>query len=212
MKSTNLKTFTLKSVCSILVISVFAMSPSFAYYPRQNHVYTTTTTEKYASSSPVGKFENNSTQGAVAPIYTMYNNYSPYPMYAPQPMYTSYSNEANNQNLSMNDNKDPAVDYTGNSKDSLVEQTTIASAVPLTYGYGTPLYTAGIGYANPNYSSNSSSQDIETPQSYEKTVTTTQEYVDTRERADKIIDRGAKVFGALALVGAATGLILYAVK
>lgn len=74
------------------------------------------------------------------------------------------------------------------------------------------MYTAVVGYANPNYISNSSSQYIETPQAFEKTVTTAQEYVDTRERADKIIDRGSKILGSLALVGAVTGLIIYAAK
>ena len=74
------------------------------------------------------------------------------------------------------------------------------------------MYTAGVGYANPNYSSNSSSQDIETSQTFEKSVTTAQEYVDTRERVDKIIDRGSKILGSLALVGAVTGLIIYAAK
>ena len=74
MKSTNLKTFTINTICVALLASTFTMMPSFAYYPQQNHVYTTTTTEKYTSSSPVGKFENNSTQGAIAPVYTMYNN------------------------------------------------------------------------------------------------------------------------------------------
>ena len=32
------------------------------------------------------------------------------------------------------------------------------------------------------------------------------------EKADKIIDRGAKVLGTLAIVGAVTGLIIHAAK
>ena len=194
-----------------MVVSIVMMTPSFAYYPQQNHVYTTTTTEKYSASSPVGKFENNSTQGAVAPVYATYNNYTPYPVYSPQPMYNAYSFAPNGQVSYLNND-----DNSNNSYDSKVdseEPTTIASAAPLTaYGYGAPMYTAGVGYANPNYNSNYSSQDIDTPQSYEKTVTTAQEYVDTRERADKIIDRGSKILGSLALVGAVTGLIMYAAK
>lgn len=202
----NAKSFTLKAVCATLVVSIMLTTPSFAYYPQQNHVYTITTTEKYSASSPVGKFENNSTQGAVAPVYATYNNYTPYPVYSPQPMYNAYSFAPNGQISYL---------YNGNNSntDENEEPITISSAAPMNaYGYTAPIYTAGVGYMNPNYTSNSSSQDIETPQSYEKTVTTAQEYVDTRERADKIIDRGSKILGSLALVGAVTGLIMYAVK
>lgn len=199
-------TFAVRTLCSTLILSIFIMTPSFAYYPQQNHVYTTTTTESYSASSPVGKFENNSTQGAIAPIYTTYNNYTPYPVYSPQPMYAGYSFAPNGQISYLEGaNATPTNDNS--------DLTKISSAAPVSsYGYNTPVYSAGVGYANPNYSSNYSSQDIETPQTYEKTVTTAQEYVDTRERADKIIDRGSKILGSLALVGAVTGLIMYAAK
>ena len=209
MKKTTSKTFISKLLCTTLVLS-FVTSPTFAF---QNYVHTTTTSENYSAVSPVGRFENYSTNGAVAPIYN-YNNYSGYPVYVGQQAYSAYPEYQNNQyNYLSND------DYNVNMKDNDTkinngyQNPQIALANPVVnYGYNVPMYTAGATYANPNYNQTASVQDIEVPQNYNKTVTTTQEYVDTREKADKIIDRGAKVLGTLAIVGAVTGLIIHAAK
>ncbi len=189
MKNFN-QTFISKTLCTFLVLSILILPSSAA----QNHVYTTTTTENYSAASPVGRFENSTTNGAIAPIYNY--NYSGYPAYMPQPYiyqpyYSNGATQTSDKEGELSDNKD-------------------ASGTQVAYGYPTPVYTAGAMYANPNFNQTSSVQDIEAPQDYNKTVTTTQEYVDTREKADKVIDRGVKVLGTLAVVGAAAGLLFKA--
>lgn len=91
------------------------------------------------------------------------------------------------------------------------QPTQVAVATPV-INYGTPVYTAGTSYTNGDYNQTYSSQDIQTPQEYNKTVTTTEQCIDTREKADKVIDRGMKVVGTLAVVGAVAGLIIGACK
>lgn len=209
-KPTTLKTFISKLLCTTLILS-FVTSPALAY---QNYVHTTTTNENYSAVSPVGRFENHSTNGAVAPIYN-YNNYAGYPTYIGQPMYNTYAEYPSNQvSYLSNDNEVNAqqTDKERKGYDTYQYPQVAMSAPMVNYGYNVPMYTAGATYANPNYNQTASIQDIEVPQNYNKTVTTTQEYVDTREKADKIIDRGAKVLGSLALVGAVTGLIIHAAK
>lgn len=44
-------------------------------------------------------------------------------------------------------------------------------------------------------------QQIDTPQQYDKVVTTTQTFQDDREKADKVLDRGLKTVGILGLAG-----------
>ena len=44
-------------------------------------------------------------------------------------------------------------------------------------------------------------QQIDTPQQYDKVVTTTQTFQDDREKADKILDRSMKTVGVLGLAG-----------
>ena len=44
-------------------------------------------------------------------------------------------------------------------------------------------------------------QQINTPQQYDKVVTTTQTFQDDRETADKVLDRGLKTVGILGLAG-----------
>ena len=154
-----------KILCTALILG-FTMQSSFAV---QNYVVTTTTNEQYSASSPVGRFENYSSNGtasavtAVQPYYN-YNYYQPVPV--------------NN--------------------------------IPVAY-YGGVNYNTGVGYTNPEYNQTYSVQDIQTPQDYNKTVTTTTQSIDTREKADKVIDRGFKVIGALSIAGAVVGLILNAI-
>ncbi|MCR5261411.1 MAG: hypothetical protein K6C94_06190 [Candidatus Gastranaerophilales bacterium] len=44
-------------------------------------------------------------------------------------------------------------------------------------------------------------QQINTPQQYDRVVTTTQTYQDDREKADKILDRSFKTVGILGIAG-----------
>lgn len=153
-----------KILCTALILA-FTVQSSFAV---QNYVHTTTTTEQYSASSPVGNFENYTTNaGASAatvaqPVYD-YNYYQPVP----------------------------------------------AANIPVAY-CGSLNYNTASGYVNPEYNQTYSKQDIDTPQEYTRTVTTTDQSVDTREKADKVIDRGIKVLGALSIVGAVVGLIISA--
>ena len=88
----------------------------------------------------------------------------------------------------------------------------VASTNPTSYAV--PVYNTGVYYdtanCNTNYNTTASVQDIEVPQTYSKTTTTTTQSIDTREKADKIIDRGLKVVGGLAVLGAVAGLVINA--
>ncbi len=160
-----------KILCTTLILA-FTTQCSFAV---PNYVLTTTTNEQYSAATPVGKFQNYTSNG-------MGYNITPVPAYD----YNYYY-----PNVAVNT---PAVNY----------------GVPVYNGvnYGSPVYNAGVSYGGPESKQNYSAQDIQTPQDYNKTVTTTTQSVDTREKADKIIDRGMKVVGTLAVVGAVAGLII----
>lgn len=185
-KSINITFLAKKVLCLVLILS-FTTQASFAI---QNYRHTTTTSENYSAASPVGRFENSTSNGVIVPGYT------PYPAAIPY-----YPNVAYTPNYTIQD------EYTAENHDFTQPEIQIAYTAPYV-NYGVPTYNAGVAYANPNFSQNKNIQDITTPQSYNKTVSTTEEFVDTRERADKIIDRGAKVIGSLALLGAVTGLII----
>lgn len=158
------KETTIKSIFCTTLILAFTAQSSFAV---QNYTYTTTTSEQYSASSPIGRFENYSSTGtpitSIPAVYTP-NYYQPAPVPVANP----------------------------------------------TMNYGTPIYSAALNYPNPNCSQTYSVQDIQTPQEFIKTTTTTEQYYDTREKADKVIDRGAKVIGIFAIAGAVVGLILHA--
>ena len=188
MKNKIFKTLISKILCTTLILS-FLTPPSFAY---QNYIHTTTTSENYSASSPVGRFENHTTNGALAPVYN-YNNYVGYPIVAGPQVYGIGPEYTNNQPYySPNYTEyDTANKNTESNLNNTYQNPQIAGANPMiNYGYNAPMYTAGATYMNPNYNQTASVQDIEVPQNYNKTITTTQEYVDTRENADKIIDRG----------------------
>ena len=75
----------------------------------------------------------------------------------------------------------------------------------------TPIYDATVNYNMGEVNSNYSEQNISVPQSYHKTITTTENYIDTRENADKIIDRSSRVLGTLSVVGAVVALFFWAI-
>lgn len=89
----------------------------------------------------------------------------------------------------------------------------IIASVPSTT-YSMPVYNGGVYYDTTNYNTNYNTtysvQDIEVPQTYTKTTTTTQQSIDTREKADKVIDRGLKVIAGLSIIGAVAGLLVKA--
>ncbi len=165
-----------KILSTTLVVLLFTTQSAFAV---QNYTVTTTTSENYAATSPVGRFNNYSSNDTTAyatatPIYNYDYGYNNYNNYGYNNGYNYYQPVQNTQ-------------------------------------YYTPTYNSGVAYkATPNYNQNYSGQNIVTPQQYNKTVSTTQQYVDTREKADKVIDRGVKVVGTLAVVGAVTGLLINA--
>lgn len=161
MKNTTIN----KLLCTAFILVITAQS-SFAV---QNYSITTTTSENYSASSPVGTFENYSSSGVINPAYTTTTT--------------------------------PAYNY---------HQTNTTISTPsAVVTYNTPVYSTGIEYAtNAETSQNYSYQDIRTPQAYNKTVTTTTTSVDTREKADKIIDRGTRILLPLAAIGAAVGFII----
>lgn len=173
MEEINMKNLEVKKLLSTALVLVFTAQGALAV---QNYTVTTTTNENYSASSPVGQFNNYSSNGAAyVTTIPMYNNYN-------------YNNGYNNG-------------YSYYSQP--VENTQ----------YYDPAYSTGVTYrTNPNYSQNYSSQTINNPQQYNRTVSTTQQYVDTREKADKVIDRGVKVVGTLAVVGAVTGILINAFK
>lgn len=164
-----MKQSTIKKVLCIGLILTFTAQSSFAV---QNYVITTTTSEQYSASSPVGRFENYNSNGNSMPTFSTVTT----------PVTPIYNYNYYNPN-----------------------QVAVASPAVV---YGTPVYTAGATYGSGDYSQNYSVQDIQTPQEYNKTVTTTEQCIDTREKADKIIDRGTKIIGTLAIVGAVTGLVI----
>lgn len=98
----------------------------------------------------------------------------------------------------------PVGTFTNYSGENTVPHVQVAGYTPY---YGPqPIYSTSVNYNN-NLASNTtySQQAIEVPQSYNKVTKTT--YVDTREKADKIIDRGIKVTGAIAVLCTVAGLI-----
>lgn len=86
---------------------------------------------------------------------------------------------------------------------------TVAQPVVAMSTYNTPVLNGGVSYGDSSYNNSYSVQDIKVPQDYDKTITTTESFVDTRETADKVIDRSFKIMGGLALVGAAAGVLLH---
>lgn len=62
-------------IAKILCVSLMMSYTAQTTFAMQNHVLTTTTTESYSASSAVGRFENSTTNGAVAPMYNIYPNY-----------------------------------------------------------------------------------------------------------------------------------------
>ena len=120
-------------------------------------------------------------------------------------------------------------DYVASSPTGYFVNNNVAqnNLVPVNYNYYNPQvntqyyqpnqydYTGNNVYYNQTSYDNGQNytvQNITTPQSYSKTVTTTDSVIDTRETADKVISRGATVVGALALAGIATGLIIGATR
>lgn len=154
------KILTILSIVSLLIVN---STSAFAYVNYgSNYTYTTTTTENYSASSPVGQFSNYNATNAQPAVVAV----NPY----------------------------PAQDY-------------------YNYNYNVPVYTGNAYYGTNDTESQvvASNQNIEVPQNYTKTVTTTDTYVDTREKADKIINRGLKVIGGLALIGAVGAIIVGAI-
>lgn len=181
-----IKQSTIKILCTTLILT-FTMQSTFAV---QNYVTTTTTNEQYSASSPTGRFENYSSNGIAIPIGT--NIATPI-----TPLYDyNYAHPAYYQ---------PEYSQSGYSQPA-----TVASATPSMNYYGAPVYTAAVNYEKPDSNQNYSVQDIKNPQNYNRTVTTTEQCVDTREKADKVIDRGMKIVGTLAVVGAVAGLVINA--
>ena len=185
----------MKKILSQTLIAVFTLSNLFNYSLALSSNYvpiSTTTTESYSASSPVGRFETHNgnytppTYVQTTPIatYDAYGNIvvSPYTAYGyPTQAVPVMNNTTQNNYENQKQNVEPNV-------------------------------FAANAYYNTQNSYNSSIQDIETPQTYTKTTTNNVNYVDPREKADKVIDRSMKVLGTLAVGAAAAGLIIYGLK
>lgn len=196
----------MKKILSQTLIAVFMLSNLFNCQLAFGSNYvpvSTTTTESYSSSSPVGRFETHNgnytppvyVQTSPIATYDAYGNVvvAPYTAYA----YPSQVMPVSNNNANPNNDSD--------NKNNNNDQNTYSTSA-------SPVYAGNAYYNNAQNSYNSNVQDIETPQSYTKTTTNNVNYVDPREKADKVIDRGMKVLGTLAVGAAAAGLIIYGLK
>lgn len=209
----------MKKILSVSLILAFTftnlLSPALAI--SSNYVpVSTTTTESYSASSPVGRFEthNGNYNPPVYNVYTTpyaapYAGYDAYgnivvqsaPIYSQQtpvvPVNNTYTNQDNTTNAVYNMNPTNTANTSQENLDKMA--------------YNVPAYAGGVTYGAQN-AYNSSIQDIEVPQNYTKTTSSDVNYIDPREKADKVIDRGLKVLGGLAVGAAAAGLLIMGLK